>query len=236
VPTEALQIANLLLANRSSVDPDLSLLTYAALLDNRCRVKSHATHSKQKNSDHSSRQSGKGLQNFMKTRLWLLLIALLAVSFVAHAQDSSPADEKVIRDVETKWEAAWNRHDIAGMVRLFAPDADAINLAGQWFKGRDAFAKSLEGLHSAKVKESIWQTEEIHIKFLTPEIAVVHVYFDSRGEKNPDGTPLPPRRGIFTRVEVKREGEWLIAESQATKIVPPETVNLKSAPNDNWGQ
>ena len=74
------------------------------------------------------------------------------------------------------------------MVRLFAPDADVVNLAGQWFKGRAAFAKSLEGLHSAKTKESVWHTEQIQTSFLTPEIAIVHVYFSSSGERNPDGS------------------------------------------------
>jgi uncharacterized protein (TIGR02246 family) len=164
-----------------------------------------------------------------------LLLSLLLPS-VLRAQSGSASDEKEILNVETKWERAWNHHDVAAMVRLGVTDADYVNLAGEWFKGRDAFAKSLEALHSAKVKDSVWQTEETHIKFLTPEIAIVHVYFNSHGEKNPDGTPLPPRRGVFTRVEVKRNGEWLIAASQATKIVPPETVNLTAAPHVNLGQ
>lgn len=176
------------------------------------------------------------LEDFMKTRLWLLPLALLAVPVVAHAQGGKAGDEKAIRNIETNWETAWNHHDVAAMTRLFAPDADVINLAGEWFKGRDAFAKSLEALHSAKVKESVWQTEETHIKFLTPGTVIVHVYFNSHGEKNPDGTPLPPRRGIFTRVEMKRNGEWRIAASQATKIVPPETASLIAAPHGNVGQ
>ena len=98
-------------------------------------------------------------------------------------------------------------------------------LAGQWFQGRAAFAKSLEGLHSAKTKESVWHTEQIQTSFLTPEIAIVHVYFSSSGERNPDGSPMPPRRGIFTRVEAKRDGRWVIVASQVTKIVRPETVD-----------
>jgi uncharacterized protein (TIGR02246 family) len=184
----------------------------------------------------SDSQRFTALEDFMKKRLWLLPLALLAVSPVTHAQGGNAADEKAIRNIETKWETAWNQHDVAAMTRLFAPGADVINLAGEWFKGRDAFAKSLEALHSAKVKDSVWQTEETQIKFLTPEIAIVHVYFNSHGEKNPDGTPLPPRRGIFTRVEVKGNGEWLIAASQATKIVPPETASLIAAPTGNVGQ
>ena len=174
----------------------------------------------------------------MKSRF--LLIALLAMLIpaashgpagsTAEARDSA-ADIKAIAAIETQWETAWNHHDIAAMVRLFAPDADVVNLAGQWFKGRAAFAKSLEGLHSAKTKESVWHTEQIETSFLTPEIAIVHIYFSSSGERNPDGSPMPPRRGIFTRVEAKRDGHWVIVASQATKIVPPETADeIERAP------
>lgn len=174
----------------------------------------------------------------MKNRLPLFALLLTLSPVVLHAQTGSATaargsatDTEAIAAIETQWETAWNHHDIAAMVRLFAPDADVVNLAGQWFKGRAAFAKSLEGLHSAKTKESVWHTEQIQTSFLTPGIAVVHVYFDSSGERNPDGSPMPPRRGIFTRVEAKRDGRWLIVASQATKIVPPETAGeIERAP------
>jgi uncharacterized protein (TIGR02246 family) len=167
----------------------------------------------------------------VKSRFLLVALLLAFVPAAPHAQTSaataargSAPDIEAIAKIETQWETAWNHHDIAAMVGLFAPDADVVNLAGQWFKGRAAFAKSLEGLHSAKTKESVWRTEQIQTSFLTPEIAIVHVYFSSSGERNPDGSPMPPRRGIFTRVEAKRTGHWLIVASQATKIVPPETA------------
>ena len=167
----------------------------------------------------------------MKSRFALFALLVVLIPAASEAQTSgattargSAADVEAVANIETQWETAWNHHDIAAMVRLFAPDADVVNLAGQWFKGRSAFAKSLEGLHSAKTKESVWHTEQIQTSFLTPEIAIVHTYFSSSGERNPDGSPMPPRRGIFTRVEAKRDGRWVIVASQATKIVPPETA------------
>jgi uncharacterized protein (TIGR02246 family) len=166
----------------------------------------------------------KGRLPFFALLLALNPAALYAQAGSNRAARGSATDREAIAAIETQWETAWNDHDVAAMVRLFAPDADVVNLAGQWFKGREAFAKSLQGLHSSKVKEGVWQTEQIETSFLTPEIAIVHVYFNSSGERNPDGTPMPPRRGIFTRVEAKRKGHWLIVASQATKIVPPETA------------
>lgn len=165
----------------------------------------------------------------------ILILLTAAVPLPAGAQTGSAADVKEIRGIEAQWQNAWNHHDIAAMIRLGAPDADWVNLAGQWFEGSDAFAKSLESLHSGKVKESVWRTEQVRVRFLSPSIAVVHVYFSTSGERNPDGSTRPPRRGIFTRVEVKRDGRWVIIASQATSIVAPATAELTLRPNPRSG-
>ena len=164
-----------------------------------------------------------------------MALTFFLVASVVRAQVGTPADEQAIRQIETRWQTAWNHHDIAAMVSLFAPEAGVINLAGEWFKGREAFERSLESLHSGKVKESIWQTENIDIRFLTPEIAIVHVLFNSHGDRYPDGGLMPPRRGIFTRVEVKRGGHWAIVASQATNIVPPATAAIPSSTEQYFG-
>lgn len=165
----------------------------------------------------------------------ILILLTAAVPLPAGAQTGSAADVKEIRGIEAQWQNAWNHHDIAAMIRLGAPDADWVNLAGQWFEGSDAFAKSLESLHSGKVKESVWRTEQVRVRFLSRSIAVVHVYFSTSGERNPDGSTRPPRRGIFTRVEVKRDGRWVIIASQATSIVAPATAELTLRPNPRSG-
>jgi uncharacterized protein (TIGR02246 family) len=161
----------------------------------------------------------------MRLSAVILVLFLAAFPEAARAQGGgNDADVAAIRGIETQWQNAWNHHDIAAMVRLGAPDADWVNLAGQWFAGASAFAKSLESLHSGKVKESVWRTDEVRARFLSPTIAVVHVYFSTSGERNPDGSLRPSRRGIFTRVEEKRGGRWVIIASQATSITSPETA------------
>lgn len=171
----------------------------------------------------------------MRKSSFLALTFFLAAT-IARAQVGTPADEQSIRQIERRWETAWNHHNIAAMASLFAPEAGVVNLAGEWFKGREAFEKSLESLHSGKVKESIWQTQDIDIQFLTPEIAIVHVRFNSHGDRNPDDNLMPPRRGIFTRVEVKRGGHWVIVASQATNVVPPVTATIPPPTKQYSGQ
>lgn len=96
----------------------------------------------------------------MRRKFWLLSLLVLMIPAFTRAQGGTAAAEKAIRGIEMRWETAWNHHDVAAMAGLFAPDADVINLAGEWFHGRDAFAKDLEALHSGKVKESVWQTDQ----------------------------------------------------------------------------
>ena len=57
------------------------------------------------------------------------------------------------------------------------------------------------------------------IRFLAPDVALIHQTWSMAGDKNPDGTPRPPRDGIFTQVFVKRDGKWLITASQNTNII-----------------
>ena len=166
----------------------------------------------------------------MRMKLVVLTLAFLilpaALPQSIGAQGGSAADEKAIRDVEARWEKGWNSDDVPAMTRDFAPDVDAINLAGEWFKGRAPFAQSLSELHSDKAKGSVWQTEQTSVKFLTPEIAIVHVLINSHGEHDPDGSARPARHAILTRVEVKRGSQWLIVASQATNIVPRASASV----------
>jgi hypothetical protein len=68
-----------------------------------------------------------------------LLLSLLLPSTL-RAQSGSASDEKQIRDVEAKWDSAWNHHDVAAMVRLGMTGADYVNLAGEWFMADRVFA------------------------------------------------------------------------------------------------
>jgi uncharacterized protein (TIGR02246 family) len=175
-------------------------------------------------------------RKFMRRVILLVALALPFLPGTACAQAGHAADVQAIRAIETQWETAWNLHDVAAMTGLGTADADWVNLAGEWFKGRAAFAKSLESLHSGKVKASVWHTGKVEVKFLTPNIAVVHVYFSSSGERKPDGSPMPARHGIFTRVEMKLDGRWQIVASQATNIVPRATAWLSPELIEKAGQ
>ena len=56
------------------------------------------------------------------------------------------------------------------------------------------------------------------IKFLGADIAVAHVRWGMRGDKDADGTPRPPRNGVMMQVLVRRGGAWTIVAAQNTNV------------------
>lgn len=143
----------------------------------------------------------------------ILLSPLGSVS----AQDSAK-DTEAVKRIESRWQEAWNTHDMNALASLVAENVDFITVAGTWLKGRKAFEEHHAARHAMQFKESVWETTDVQVKFLKPDVALVHVSWGIKGDKDPDGTPRQPRRGIFTWVITKEGGKWLIKASQNTNI------------------
>ena len=56
------------------------------------------------------------------------------------------------------------------------------------------------------------------IKFITPDIAVAHVRWEMRGDKDPDGTLRQPRHGVMMQVLMKRDGKWMVVAAKNTNV------------------
>ena len=151
----------------------------------------------------------------------LLTVALLSGALSRADVKSSPEDEAAIRRVEAKWQEGWNAHDMKALTALLADDVDFVTVAGNWLIGKADFERHHAERHAMQFKESVWTTNDVKVAFLKPDIALAHVKWSLRGDKNPDGTPRPPRTGIFTQVIVKQDGRWLIRASQNVNVLTP---------------
>jgi uncharacterized protein (TIGR02246 family) len=138
---------------------------------------------------------------------------------LVHSANQSQ-DEAEIRNVETRFQEAWNHHDAKAFANLCTEDGDVVNVVGWWWNGRSQIEKKVSDAHAFIFRESTLTHNEVHIKFLTPQIAVVHVRWSMVGHKSPDGTPGQPRKGIDTQVLQKQAGKWLIAAFHNTDSVP----------------
>jgi uncharacterized protein (TIGR02246 family) len=147
----------------------------------------------------------------------LLASAILALA-LSPAWASQQTDEDEIRKIQSRWDDAWNRHDINALSALVAEDVRFVNVAGNVLNGREEFAKLQTRTHPTQFKDSVRTVTGTDIKFLTADIAVAHVRWGMKGDKDADGTPRPPRNGVMMQVLVKRSGAWTIVAVQNTNV------------------
>ena len=153
---------------------------------------------------------------------FLTLVSLLSACMpVPLCAAEHPTDESAIRDlVGARQQQAWNQHNAHAYAELFAEDADVVNVVAWWWKGRAEVESNLTRMFANIFRESTLTFREVEVRFLTPEIAVVHARWTMSGAHMPPGLP-EPREGLQTLTVQKRNGKWLIAAFQNTNYVPP---------------
>jgi uncharacterized protein (TIGR02246 family) len=147
--------------------------------------------------------------------LALIPLAPPAVSADVETAAFRSNDEAAVRRLAARWEQAWNGHDMKALANLFTDDADFVNVGARHWKGRT----QIEEQHASRLPqfiESTWSTRAVTVRFLKPDLALVHVDWSLKGDKDPDGTLRPPRNGVFTWVAVKADAQWLIRAAQNT--------------------
>ncbi len=156
----------------------------------------------------------------MNKTLAVLSLLSLAISFPQAAFcNSHEQDEADIRNVQTRQEAAWNRHDAKAYANLFTEDGECVNVVGWFWKGRAEIERKLTDAHAFVFRESVLTIKEVEIKFLGPEIAVAHVRWTMVGARTPGAIPKP-QQGIEIQVLQKQAGKWLIVTFQNTNAIP----------------
>ena len=150
-------------------------------------------------------------------------------AFSAHkSQDETAA----IRNVEKSLQEAWNHHDAKAFASFFTEDADCVNVVGWWWKGRPQIESKVADSHVFMFRDSTYTNDEVYIRFLTAQIAVVHVRWSMAGHRKPDGAPGQPRTGIQTHILQEQEGKWLIAVFNNTDSVPEVSFPTGALQND----
>ena len=137
----------------------------------------------------------------------LMAVTSIAVATTPSVASSQTADERKIRDLESRQADAWNRHDARAYAALFTTDGDVVNVVGWWWKGRP------------EIRESTMSITDVNVRFLSKDVAIAHVQWTMAGSRMPPGMP-EPGQGIQLQVLQKSAGQWLIASFQNTNSVP----------------
>jgi uncharacterized protein (TIGR02246 family) len=151
---------------------------------------------------------------------WLLpVLGLAALSLVGADFTPGPADEAAVRKVIEDFAGAWNRHDAKAMAELHTEDVNFINIFGTWPRGgRNGLQMGLARYHAGPFSQSTMKIRTEQIRFLAPNVAVVHGTMELL---NAPPDVLGECHSI--RVLVKVGEKWLISSFQNTLVrpVPP---------------
>ena len=149
------------------------------------------------------------------TRLLSAVFALLLLTASAHsisAQNRS-ADETAIRENVKQMETGWNTKSGALFTKPFADDADYVVINGMYLKGRAVLETAHQQIFDTIYKETTVKLTVKQIRFLRPDVAVVHVSGHRDGP-----TKELTQAAMLTLVMTKEKQGWTIAAFQNTPV------------------
>ena len=100
----------------------------------------------------SAQADGKRLMHSIAKTL-LLSLVLTVSPLLAAAQD----DAGEIKQVEARWQEAWNRHDMDALAGLFTRDADFVQVNGRRWVGTEEIRRNHAAVHAMMFKDSVWK-------------------------------------------------------------------------------
>lgn len=172
-------------------------------------------------------QLGEAMINLL--RGWVLLLLLCMTSLNLNAQTT--VDEDAVRRLPRSFCEAWAKHDGHELAKIMAEDVDFVTVGAHWFHGRADFEKYHSRLLSGRFKEAALTLLQAEVRFLQPDMAVVHWSWKIDGDKDYDGTPRQRRFGMMTMVAQKKNSVWQVVVAQNTNAMsgtPPEIQDIKT--------
>ena len=87
-------------------------------------------------------------------------------------------------------------------------------------KGVAAIERGLAVIFATRGQAARLTTLDITVRFVRPDVALVHVTNEMSGVTAPDGRSLPSHRELSLRVVTKEHGVWRISAFHNTIVQP----------------
>jgi uncharacterized protein (TIGR02246 family) len=155
-------------------------------------------------------------------------LVLLAATLAVSAQ--TEPDERAVHKLPESFAAAMTKHDGHELAKIMASDVDFVTVGAMWLHGRSDFETYHVRLLSGRFSEVAMTPLEIRVRFLHPDVAVVHWSWSIRGGQEHRWHKAPARYGMMTMVAEKRNGAWLVVAAQNDNAIPgapPEAKGIK---------
>lgn len=129
-----------------------------------------------------------------------------------------PNDRKAIEQLFQEMYSAWTANDAARYAACFEPDVDYVAFDGTHVKGRAENERLHRALYEGVLRGTRLEGQLVQLRALTPEVVLAHA---TGAVVFPWHKDVPKnRRSIQTLVLVKRDGRWLAAAFQNTRVRP----------------
>lgn len=136
---------------------------------------------------------------------------------VQQAHAANQTDEAAIHNLFQQLLDDWGRGDGRAYGSRFTEDADYVAFDGSHTRGREQIAAAHQQLFESWLKGTRLTGRIEHIRFLSPEVALVHA---TGGTIFPGETqPRPSRASIQTLVATKHDGDWRFTAFHNTRIL-----------------
>jgi uncharacterized protein (TIGR02246 family) len=145
-----------------------------------------------------------------------LLFGLLALAWLPSVEAAETSPEALVDG----FVRAWNSHDMRAFAGLFTDDADFVNVAGMWWKGRAEIQAKHEESHATRFKTTHLTSTGVSVRLPRADVAVIHFTWELTGQLDGEGKPVPSRRGIIQMLAVKQADGWRITAAQNTNAAP----------------
>lgn len=155
-----------------------------------------------------------------------LLTSLLIWGVGAIAQQPLPNkaevltkdDETAIRKVFSDYEVAWNAHDMKALANLFRDDAEAINVVGMHWRGKEAIEKSHTIYHEILFKNHNIKTEDVQIRSMGHGHAIAVVTTMNDAFTTPDGHVMTKAQHRQSFVLTKDTDGWKVVHFHNVRV------------------
>jgi uncharacterized protein (TIGR02246 family) len=133
-------------------------------------------------------------------------------------EEERAADERAIRALHRRVLDAWDAGDGEAFAAPFSEDALFIGFDGSLMRGRGQIAATHQEVFDRWMKGTRLVEEWTEIRFLGPDVAIVHTLGGTvmRGKSE----PTPERDSVQTLVAVREARGWSFVSFQNTRIRP----------------
>lgn len=145
-----------------------------------------------------------------------LMFSLLLICSIGKAQDA--IEQKAVEAQIDAFIASWNKHDFSDMKNYVAEDCDFVNIVGMHWKGREEVQYAHQTYHDQFFKKTPMEKRSVAIRFLKPDVAIVHLVWRIGAFDAPDGSIRGNNDDLATMIFAKRNGKWLLTASENVEV------------------